>query len=110
MHVDGRRVFDGGLRNNFPLKRFLDDHPRSHFIALYLGKPDSTSRRGIGSELIDIVVEGEERKTVDDNIRNVVVIDTSPIGTWICRWTREKHFLLKVGKAAALRFFYTTEN
>jgi predicted acylesterase/phospholipase RssA len=104
-HIDGRRVFDGGLRNNFPLKRFLDDHPRSNFIALYLGKPDSRTRRGIGSELVDIVVEGEERKTVDDNIRNVVVIDTSPIGTVDFRLdTTEKQFLLKVGKAAALHF------
>src|ERR1700756_504389 len=33
MHVDGRRVYDGGLRNNFPLKRFLGDNPNSHCIA-----------------------------------------------------------------------------
>jgi predicted acylesterase/phospholipase RssA len=105
--VDGRRVFDGGLRNNFPLKRFLDTNPRSQFIALYLGKPDYASRRWIGSELLDIFIEGEEREAVDQNRANVVVIDTSPVGTVDFRLTdEEKQFLLKVGKAAALRFLY----
>jgi hypothetical protein len=41
------------------------------------------------------------------NIRNVVLIDTSPIGTVDFRLdTSEKQFLLKVGRAAALRFLY----
>jgi predicted acylesterase/phospholipase RssA len=103
--VDGRRVFDGGLRNNFPLTRFLVDHPRSNFIGLYLGKPDNSNRRYIGSELLDIVLEGEERKTVDQNKRNVVVIDTSPIGTVDFGLAPvEKKFLLQVGRAAALSF------
>ncbi len=109
-HVDGRRVFDGGLRSNFPLRRFLDDHPRSHYIALYLGKPDNSNRRWIGSELLDIIIEGEERQTVDDNIRNIVVIDTSPVGTVdFSLSSEEKDFLLKVGKAAALQFLYDRE-
>jgi predicted acylesterase/phospholipase RssA len=103
--VDGRRVFDGGLRNNFPLSRFLTDHPRSHFVALYLGKPDNRSKRWLGSELLDIVVDGEERQTVDNNIDHVVVIDTSPVGTVDFRLTSlEKEFLLRVGRAAAMKF------
>src|SRR6266849_1957449 len=105
MQVDGRRVFDGGLRTNFPLKRYLEDHPSSNFIALYLGKPDNTNKRWFGSELLDIVVDGEERQTVDHNIDKVVVIDTSPVGTVdFCLSSDEKEFLLKVGRASALRF------
>ena len=105
MQVDGRDAFDGGLRNNFPLQRFLADHPGPNFIALYLGKPDNRSRRFIGSELLDIVLEGEERNTVDEHIRDVVVIDTTPIGVVDFRLTStEKEFLLRVGKAAALKF------
>jgi predicted acylesterase/phospholipase RssA len=103
--VAGRRAFDGGMRNNFPLARFLNDHPRSNFIALYLGKPDNSNRRWIGTELLDIWIEGEERQTVDRHIQDVVVIDTSPIGTVDFGMTpTEKELLLKVGKAAALRF------
>lgn len=107
--VDGRRVFDGGLRNNFPLSRYLADHPRSNFIALYLGKPDnSSSKRWVGSELLDIVIDGEERDTVDRNSGHIVVIDTSPVGTVDFRLRPlEKEFLLKVGRAAALKFLGT---
>jgi hypothetical protein len=95
------------MRNNFPLARFLTDHPRSHFIALYLGKPDNTNARSFGSELLDIVLEGEERQTVDKHINNVVVIDTSPIGTVdFGMGPEEKAFLLLVGKAAALKFLF----
>jgi predicted acylesterase/phospholipase RssA len=103
--IDGRRVFDGGLRNNFPLARFLSEHPRSNYIALYLGKPDHRSTRWLCSELLDIFIEGEERETVDKNRRNVVVIDTYPVGTVDFRLSsEEKKFLLQVGKAAALKF------
>lgn len=103
--IDGRRVFDGGLRNNFPLARFLEDCPGSPFIALYLGKPDNTNRRWFGSELLDIFIDGEERQTVDENIRNVVVIDTTPVGTVDFGMVDiEKDFLLKAGRSAALKF------
>ena len=105
MQIDGRRVFDGGLRNNFPLSKFLADHPRSNFVALYLGKPDNRNKRSFGSELLDIAIDGEERQTVDANIDKVVVIDTSPVGTVDFRLTpKEKEFLLAVGKASALKF------
>jgi predicted acylesterase/phospholipase RssA len=104
--VDGRRVFDGGLRNNFPLTRFLAQEPRSNFIALYLGRPDNTNRRGaIIGDLLNIAIEGEERKTVDSYPDNVIVIDTSPIGTIDFNLTAiEKEFLLRIGAAAALKF------
>jgi hypothetical protein len=106
--VDGRRVFDGGLRHNFPLTCFLSQEPRSNFIALYLGKPDNTNRRGlISPDLFNIVIEGEERKTVDARHDKVIVIDTSPVGTVDFNLTDlEKQFLLYVGKAAALEFLH----
>jgi predicted acylesterase/phospholipase RssA len=101
--VDGRRVFDGGLRNNFPLKKFLDTFPKAPFIALYLGKPDNRNNRWLSTDLLDIVVDGEERELVDSHPKDVVVIDTSPIGTVDFRLTpEEKDFLVTVGKASAL--------
>jgi predicted acylesterase/phospholipase RssA len=103
--VDGRRVFDGGLRNNFPVSRFLEDHPGTPFIALYLRARSDSNKMWIGSELLDIVIEGDERAVVDKYKDSVVVIDTSPIGTIDFGLTPiEKEFLLKIGKAAALRF------
>ena len=104
--VDGRRVFDGGLRNNFPLSRFLVQEPRSNFIALYLGKPNNSNSRGlIGLDLLNIVIEGEEQRTVDAHRDKVIVIDTSPVGTIDFNLTDiEKQFLIRVGKAAALKF------
>jgi predicted acylesterase/phospholipase RssA len=107
--VDGRRVFDGGLRNNFPLTKFLAQEPRSNFIALYLGKPDNTNSGGlISRDLFNIVIEGEERKTVDAHHDKVIVIDTSPIGTIDFNLADiEKQFLLRVGAAAALKFLHS---
>src|SRR5690606_2994534 len=39
----GRRVFDGGVRNNFPLKAFLEAYPNKPFVGLYLGWPDNSN-------------------------------------------------------------------
>jgi predicted acylesterase/phospholipase RssA len=106
--VDGRRVYDGGLRHNFPLTRFLSQEPRSNFIALYLGKPDNTNRRGsILGDLLNIVVEGEERQTVDAHRDKVIIIDTTPVGTVDFNLSHiEKEFLLRIGQAAALEFLH----
>lgn len=105
--VDGRRVFDGGLRNNFPLKKFLETFPKAPFIALYLGKPNNQNNRRLSSDLLDIVVDGEERELVDTHAKDVVVIDTSPIGTVDFRLTpEEKDFLVTVGKASALELLF----
>lgn len=103
MSVDGRRVFDGGLRNNFPLRKFLESFPNAPFIAIYLGKSDNQNKKWLTADLLDIVVDGEERELVDNHPNDVVVIDTSPIGTVNFRLTPdEKDFLVSVGKASAL--------
>jgi predicted acylesterase/phospholipase RssA len=103
--IDGRPVYDGGLRNNFPVTRFLKDYPGSPFIALYLSAANKTGKTWIGTDLIDIWIDGEDREVVDANTGSIVVIDTSPIGTVDFNLTQiEKEFLLKVGKASALKF------
>lgn len=101
--VEKQNVFDGGLRNNFPLRRFLDSFPNAPFIAIYLGNPIKTKKTSIFAELVGIVVDGEDRELVDNHPKDVVVIDTSPIGTVDFGLTRdEKEFLVSVGKASAL--------
>jgi predicted acylesterase/phospholipase RssA len=102
---DGRRAFDGGLRNNFPLQRFITSHPNKPFVAIYLGKRDDRNRRWLGAEMLEIFIDGEERTTVDNYRDSVVVIDTSPIGTVDFNLTdKEKRFLIAVGRAAAVKF------
>ena len=104
-HLDGRRVYDGGLRNNFPVSRFLTDHAEKPFIALYLSAGNSEEQRWMGTELVNIWIDGEERQVVDSNVGSVVVIDTSPVGTIDFNLEQiEKEFLLKIGRASALTF------
>jgi hypothetical protein len=103
--IDGRRVYDGGLRNNFPASQFLKDHPGKPFIGLYLSAGGGHKKSWVGTELMDIWIDGEERQFVDAHASSVVVIDTSPVGTVdFGLGALEKEFLLKVGKASALRF------
>jgi predicted acylesterase/phospholipase RssA len=103
--IDGKRTFDGGIRENFPFRRFRAENPTKPVIALYLGKPAGPSPKFVLPELINLVLDGEERATVDENAENVVVIDTSPVGTLDFTLTNdEKDFLVKVGRAAALAF------
>ncbi|TAZ19523.1 hypothetical protein ELH77_12485 [Rhizobium ruizarguesonis] len=107
--LDGRRVFDGGLRNNFPLAKFLSDNGNpTNFIALYLGKRDTDQQpRFLTTDLLDIVIEGEERVSVDKHREKVIVIDTDPIGTIDFNLTAiEKDFLLSLGRAAGMKFLY----
>ncbi len=104
--IDGRRVYDGGLRNNFPVLRFLNDHPDTPFIALYLTAANR-DRRWTGGELLDIFIEGEERGIVDRYASDMVLIDTNPVRTLDFKLDEvEKQFLTKVGRAAALRFLF----
>lgn len=104
--VDGRRAYDGGLRNNFPLARFLETNPKTPFVALYL-RAQGTDKNApwMGGDLLDIWLDGEERQVVDKHRRDVVVIDTNPVRTVDFNLTPlEKEFLLKAGRAAALKF------
>lgn len=104
--VDGRRTYDGGLRNNFPLARFLETNPKTPFVALYLrAQGNDKNAKWMGGDLLDIWLDGEERQVVDQHRRDVVVIDTSPVGTVDFKLTPlEKEFLVKIGRAAALKF------
>jgi predicted acylesterase/phospholipase RssA len=103
--IGGRRVYDGGLRLNFPLRRFVDAHPKKPFVALYLGTRDLGSRQGFFASLMNIVIDGEERELVDAYHQHVVVIDPTPIKTTDFRLTAlEKDFLVALGTSSALSF------
>lgn len=105
-YVNGRPVYDGGIRANFPLANYLAFENRSNFIAMYLGSAEDRRKDGsVALNVLSIALEGEERAIVDANIDKVMVLDTSPIGTVDFNLSSdEKNFLLSVGKAAALAF------
>lgn len=105
--VDGVRVYDGGLRNNFPLKRFVDDNKQKPFIGLYL-KSGTKKSRFVINELINTAIDGEEMQTVDANIDKIVIIDTHPIRTTDFNLNEDKKkFLVLAGKVGALHFINT---
>jgi predicted acylesterase/phospholipase RssA len=105
MMIEQKRVYDGGMRNNFPVAKFLADNPGRPFLALYLGAPlGFRTTRTIFTELLDIWIGGDELAVVDAHADSVVVIDPRPISTLDFTLTaNEAEFLLKAGQAAALR-------
>jgi len=109
--VDGVRVYDGGLRNNFPLKKFVEDNSQKPFIGLYL--KSNTEKGGwilgklltIAGELLAIAIDGDEVKIVEANIDKIVIIDTHPIATTDFNLNEDKkQFLVLAGKVGALDF------
>jgi predicted acylesterase/phospholipase RssA len=101
----GRRVFDGGVRNNFPLKTFLDSYPNKPFVGLYLGWPDNSNRTSLFRDLYEIVLDGEEREVVQQHRDSIVVIDPRPISTVDFDLSRlEQDFLIAEGRACALEY------
>lgn len=105
--VDGVRVYDGGLRNNFPLKRFMEDNKQKPFIGLYL-KSGTEKSRFVINELINTAIDGEEMSTVEANIDKIVTIDTHPISTTDFNLNEgKKKFLVLAGRIGALHFIDT---
>jgi predicted acylesterase/phospholipase RssA len=102
--IDGVRVYDGGTRNNFPLKLFLESYPNRPVIGLYL--INGTKKGGfVVGELKDIAIDGEEIPIVQNNLDKVVVIDPRPIKTTDFNLTqKKKEFLVLSGRLGALKF------
>lgn len=64
--LHGQRVYDGGLKNNFPSFRFRQDNPQKPFIGLYLVSPPQKNK-AVPVELIDIITEAEDRELYKQN-------------------------------------------
>lgn len=104
---EGMNVFDGGLRHNYPVQALLGN-PSKKFIGLYLGpriyegkaKPDS-----VLSDIFNIPLEAADADALDRYKDSTIIIDPRPISTLDFALTdKEKAFLLKEGRAAALEF------
>ncbi|WP_046744321.1 patatin-like phospholipase family protein [Kordia zhangzhouensis] len=103
-YVDGIRVYDGGLRSNFPLKTFTERYPNKPFIGMFLVSDSKEGGLVIG-ELMNIAIEGEEIQTVEKYINQVVVIDSRPIKTTDFNLTEaKKDYLICAGRIGALKY------
>ena len=103
----GTPVFDGGLLNNYPVKIFVEANPNIDFIALYLvgDTSNSSPRRSMLGNLIDIVTGRDEKYVADLHKQRTVAVDPSPIKTTDFSLTHnEKDFLVLQGKLAATQF------
>lgn len=101
---DGVKVYDGGLRNNFPLRIFMEDNKKNPVIGIYL-KSDTKKNWLVINELLDLTVDGEEMDLVDNNPDKIVVIDTTPIETTDFNLNKKKkEYLILKGRIGALKF------
>ncbi|MFE3872143.1 patatin-like phospholipase family protein [Flavobacterium sp. ZS1P70] len=101
---DGVKVYDGGLRNNFPLQIFMEDNKKNPVIGIYL-KSDTKKNWLVINEILNLTVDGEEMDIVDKNPDKIVVIDTTPIKTTDFNLNnKKKEYLILKGRIGALHF------
>ena len=102
--VDGIKVYDGGLRNNFPIKIFTESYPNKPVIGLFLVSGSKKDGSTIG-DLRNIIIDGEEATIVEENLDKIVVIDPRPIRTKDFDLSEtKKHYLICCGILGALKF------
>jgi len=108
----GLKVLDGGMRNNYPVDVLLRDHPNTKFIGLYLGPEHYEGEERETSLLRDMLsvwTEATDIESLTKFASQTVVIDPRPISTIDFNLTeKEKLFLLKAGKASAMKFVMKT--
>jgi len=107
----GAKAIDGGVQNNYPVDALLKDNPGVDFIGLYLGPEVYEEEERRSSPLIGTVRDlcsillNEDEEVLRAHIDKTIVIDPRPVSTLDFNLSdKEKDFLLKAGKASALRF------
>jgi len=107
MELNGRRTYDGGMVKNFPIHAALKLVPPGDFIALHLGpiKMECAARRWLPLELLQIWLNQDESKLLEEFKDRIVRIDPTPISTMSFTLSKEeKDFLVAEGSAAAAQF------
>lgn len=103
----GLRVLDGGMQNNYPVGDLLSNNPGTQFIGLYLGNyyEGMPKEPGMIRELLSIWTESVDVEALKKYANDTIVIDPRPISTIdFSLNSLEKDFLIRVGRASALRF------
>lgn len=108
---EGRRVYDGGVLHNFPVRDYLRRSGSENWLGVYLGtgRPEDR-RRSTLFELLAVLLGQDESAVLDEHRDRVVVVDTGPIGTVDFDLSDiEKRFLVESGRLAALRYLSLCE-
>jgi predicted acylesterase/phospholipase RssA len=108
----GARTIDGGVHNNYPVAALLDDNPKVDFIGLYLGPEvyEEEERRPLPllsaiRDFFSTLLNAADMETLREHRERTIVIDPRPVSTIDFNLSdEEKDFLLKAGKASALKF------
>ena len=107
---EGLNVFDGGLKNNYPVDIVLESEENVNFIGLYLGNElyESPNRNGLFSVVNDVFSIWQENNDVENLSRfseQTIIIDPRPVKTTDFRLTNEeKEFLLECGRLSAAKY------
>jgi len=102
----GVHVFDGGLKNNFPVELLLQHNPNANFLGLYLGDEHFVKKKNnVFLDVFRVFLESTEPNILEKYEKQIIVIDPSPISTLKFRLNEvEKNFLLEAGRLAAIKF------
>jgi predicted acylesterase/phospholipase RssA len=107
--VDGQRVYDGGLKENFPLDKFLRDNSGKPTVGLYLTSSAKPSR-WVFSDMVDTMTTGDDPNTLRKHADKIIPIDPRPIRTTDFDLTAdEQRLLILAGRCAARRFLLARE-
>ena len=107
---EGLDVFDGGLRNNYPVDLVLNSDEKTKFLGLYLGNElyEGPIKRNFFSFIKDIFTIWQEANDVENLTRfreQTIIIDPRPIKTTDFNLSNEeKEFLLECGRLAAAKY------
>lgn len=101
----GFRTFDGGLQQNYPVQKILDEDPGTKFLGMYLGPEIYKPKRNGWQlcELVSIWTESHDPEFLRRYRDQTVIIDPDPIGTLDFDLSAtEKEFLIECGRVGAL--------
>jgi predicted acylesterase/phospholipase RssA len=111
--IDGKRVVDGGMQNNYPIDALLKYFPElrdtSDFIGLYLGPKNEVDRNSklMLLDLLSIWSESGDEESKTEFIDRTIVIDPRPVKTTDFSLSpNDVKFLLAEGRASALHWLY----
>jgi hypothetical protein len=102
---EGAPIYDGGLLNNFPVDELVRIKGDSNFVGLYLKGAQLTglARALTLLRIVRILLNRDERRTVEQYRDQTVIIDPAPIRTTQFSLSdTAKDYLIAQGRAAAL--------
>lgn len=108
---NGFNVYDGGLQNNFPIDKILEDSPYADFLGLYLGSEKyklPKKQNAIISMIKDLVslsIEKNDYEVLRKHENKIIIIDTDPISVLKFNLSEEeKKFLIEAGSLGVLNY------